>query len=160
MDLQRESCYLLLAAGREEGPLICAVAALGRLIWWCRYRWEAKERKCKTNSVGFSGLPADLGGPIYTDPLPPNVPSSGQKRKTDATRVCLCILCYPGGLEVVYFQIGSRAKDPACNPPYGCHKNPGLFPRKLFHLSGIFFPHKDLCFFPHFISVVFFFVFF
>lgn len=44
-------------------------------------------RKCKTNLIRLSGLPMDPEGPIYTDPLPPNVRSSEQKCMTDLS-VC------------------------------------------------------------------------
>lgn len=67
-------------------PLICPVTALGRPSCCCRYCREVWGRKCKTNPVR---LPTELGDPIYTDPLPPNVPSSEQKYRTDAALVCL-----------------------------------------------------------------------
>lgn len=70
-------------------PLICPTTALGRPICCCRYWREVWGRKCKTNPVRLSGLPTELGGPIYTDPLPPNVPTSEQKYRTDAALVCL-----------------------------------------------------------------------
>lgn len=91
MDSQREVCYLLLAAGagREEGAINLSSGALGRPISCCRYCREVWERKGKTNLVRLSGLPTELGGPIYTDPLPPNAPSSEQKYRTAAALVCL-----------------------------------------------------------------------
>lgn len=49
--------------------------------------------------------------------------------------VCTSFVIWRTG--VVYFQTGSRLKDPVCDPPYGCDKT-GLFTVRLFHLSGIF----------------------
>lgn len=140
MDSRRESCYLLLAAGagREDGPLIWAAAALGRLIWWSRYRREASRRdNVKPTSVGFSGLPTDLGGPIYTDPLPPNVLSSGQERKTDAAWICLRVLCYIGGTGDCLILNWVKGQGAGLSSTIGMSQKP--HPLKLFHLSGIFF---------------------
>lgn len=93
MDSQREVCYLLLAAGagREEGAINLSSDGFRPPICCCRYCREVWGRKCKTNPVRLSGLPTELGAPIYTDPLPPNVPSSEQKYRTDAALVCLHI---------------------------------------------------------------------
>lgn len=92
--IPKEKCVICCWQQEQEQvgrkvPLICPVTAVGRLICCCRYSREVWERKCKTNPVRLSGLPTDPGGPIYTDPLPPNVPSSEQKHRTDAALVCL-----------------------------------------------------------------------